>query len=201
MISTALCGKKMSKFQRFAPIEVGFTSFDYFPADKKKTENKFAIFVLGRGNFFPSPLRGECFWPKYLPLLKKPSFHPERRGGWKNFTLSKNSFELDARSKKNPKLPCFYILIHILFPCFFVIFRRFECLIRKKKKNHQNFDDHRGRVSTIWIFFQRTNTGKKFARFSFFCFFWRGKNSPPPDPPFTHKPAQIHVSSRKTVLS
>ena len=178
MISTALCGKKMSKFQRFAPIEVGFTSFDYFPADKKKQRINSRFSYLGGGIFFHPPFAGSAFDQNIYPCSKKPSFHPERREGWKNFTLSKNSFELDARSKKNPKLPCFYILIHILFPCFFVIFRRFECLIRKKKKNHQNFDDHRGRVSTIWIFFQRTNTGKKFARFSFFCFFLEGEKFP-----------------------
>ena len=173
-----------------------------FSSGQKKQRINSRFSYLGGGIFFHPPFAGSAFDQNIYPCSKKPSFHPERREGWKNFTLSKNSFELDARSKKNPKLPCFYILIHILFPCFFVIFRRFECLIRKKKKNHQNFDDHRGRVSTIWIFFQRTNTGKKFARFSFFfVFFWRGKNSPPPDPPFTHKPAQIHVSSRKTVLS
>ncbi len=85
MISTALCGKKMSKFQRFAPIEVGFTSFDYFPADKKKTENKFAIFVLGRGNFFPSPLRGGAFDQNIYPCSKKTLLSPRTKGGMEKF--------------------------------------------------------------------------------------------------------------------
>ena len=48
----------MSKFRRFAPIEVRFLPFGYFPVDKNREEIRdFRIW------------EGEKIWPKYLPLL------------------------------------------------------------------------------------------------------------------------------------
>ena len=147
MISTSLCGKK--KCQNFNASRQSRSDLHHliiFQRTKKQRINS-RFSYLGGGIFFHPPFAGSAFDQNIYPCSKKPSFHPERRGGWKNFTLSKNSFELDARSRKKPKTSLLLYINSYSFSLFFCYFQMiWPSYKEKRKKTRQNFDDHRDRI-------------------------------------------------------